>query len=206
MAVTRIELDLDNQEYSWIVNSLQEHEQEVRSRLQELDHQGIDHSGLSQEADAVAELIEKIETASDQKPEDKDLLYKPNAFDSEEEWRFYRLRETTQRADALLAEGTETVIDPTKDEHRAYLSDLAGLLNVVAERLSDMDIRWSDFSQQADEADRSGLYREPREFLERVLTATLDPEYLQATKMVRQRLEQVTRHQAMHHQTMYAHS
>lgn len=66
MATTRIELNLDNQEYSWIVNSLQEHEHEVRSRLRELDSQGIDHSGLSKEADAVAELIAKIETAADE--------------------------------------------------------------------------------------------------------------------------------------------
>lgn len=130
-------------------------------------------------------MSEKTESGNDY-----DHMQKP--FDSEEEWGFNRLRDTTQRAAALLEEGSMTSIDPTEGERKAYLGDLANLLDVVAQRLSDLDITWNDFAQQAKEAHRSGLYPEHDEFLHHVLTATLDPEYLEATRKVREKLEQAT--------------
>ena len=65
MSVHRITLDLDDDEYSAIVNSLQEYEADLRHQQAEDDRNGIDHSGRQQDIDMVAELIAKIEEATD---------------------------------------------------------------------------------------------------------------------------------------------
>lgn len=65
MSVHRITLDLDDDEYSAIVNSLQEYEADLRHQQAEDDRNGIDHSARAQDIDMVAELIAKIEEATD---------------------------------------------------------------------------------------------------------------------------------------------
>ncbi|WP_300345581.1 hypothetical protein [Nesterenkonia sp.] len=109
----------------------------------------------------------------------------PHSFGSEEEWCFYRLRDTAQRAEALLSEGAHTFIDPSEDEKHAYLADLANLMNAVSQRLNDIGVTWDDFSQVAAAAQRSGLFPQDHEFLEHVLTATLEPAYVEAAAKVR---------------------
>lgn len=65
MSVHRITLDLDDGEYSAIVNSLREYESELRNAQYNDEVNGIDHSGRQQDIDMVTELIAKIEEATD---------------------------------------------------------------------------------------------------------------------------------------------
>lgn len=63
MSVHRITLDLDDGEYSDIVNSLHDHLGELRTAQHNDALNGIDDSHRAQDIDMVGELIDKIEEA-----------------------------------------------------------------------------------------------------------------------------------------------